>query len=255
MSPPLPLPKVAAAVRTADWNCRYAGRLPPPVCLRGRKPAHLWNPSLAPRSLSTCPPGARGQPPSLRSLFPGPLRLQCGPVRSAPARSSRLSWGPGPSCSPSSAPPRCLISVPSSPAAGNPRGSGRRPGPETQGLEEAGGGDPAGREAGRATDGCRGLGPFPRLLQGLRSRAALRHQPRRPTPPVRPAPEPCRLGPPLSQQTLVDTGPSRLTARPYLLGCGGSKSAPGGLQGEGTETPLLPGPQILRPQPPAPLLG
>lgn len=44
------------------------GPLPPPsrVCLLERKPAHLWNPSLAPRSASpTCPWGAQGQPPAL----------------------------------------------------------------------------------------------------------------------------------------------------------------------------------------------
>lgn len=79
--PPLPLPKVAAAVRTADWNCRYgAGGLPPPsrVCLRERKPAHLWNPSLAPRSLSHLSPGSAGSAALARSLsLPAPLRLQC----------------------------------------------------------------------------------------------------------------------------------------------------------------------------------
>lgn len=50
-------------------------RCPPPsrVCLQERKPAHLWNPSLSPRSASpTCPPGAWGQPPRSVSLFPGP---------------------------------------------------------------------------------------------------------------------------------------------------------------------------------------
>lgn len=50
-------------------------RCPPPsrVCLRERKPAHLWNPSLSPRSASpTCPRGAWGQPPCSVSLFPSP---------------------------------------------------------------------------------------------------------------------------------------------------------------------------------------
>lgn len=86
-------------------------RCPPPsrVCLRERKPAHLWNPSLSPRSASpTCPPGARGQPPCSVSLFPWPLSdynagsVQCSlssPCTKRPPRSSE------PSCASAAASP------------------------------------------------------------------------------------------------------------------------------------------------------
>lgn len=71
---------------------------PPPsrVCLRERKPAHLWNPSLSPRSASpTCPPGARGQPPRSSLPFPCPSPITMQAVFPAPpARRSRLSRAP-----------------------------------------------------------------------------------------------------------------------------------------------------------------
>lgn len=79
---PLPLPKVAAAVRTADWNCRYgAGPLPASLpCLSEGEEAGppLESFTLSSFASPTCPPGARGQPPSLwRALPLAPLRLQC----------------------------------------------------------------------------------------------------------------------------------------------------------------------------------
>lgn len=51
-------------------------RCPPPsrVCLRERKPAHLWNPSLSPRSLLPPVPGERGVSRCSVSL-PSPSRI------------------------------------------------------------------------------------------------------------------------------------------------------------------------------------
>jgi hypothetical protein len=92
-------------------------RCPPPsrVCLQERKPAHLWNPSLSPRSASpTCPPGAWGQPPCSVSLFPGPSPITMRAVFSV----AQLPRHQTPSCLrthglPVPPPPLlgCLISV------------------------------------------------------------------------------------------------------------------------------------------------
>lgn len=78
---PLPPPQSGCSCqgRRLQLQVRLAGCPPPSrVCLRGRKPAHLWNPSLSPRSASPPVPWERGvSRPRSGALFPAPLRLQC----------------------------------------------------------------------------------------------------------------------------------------------------------------------------------
>lgn len=104
---PFPLPKVAAAVRTADWNCRYgAGPLPASLpCLSEGEEAGppLESFTLSSFASPTCPPGVRGQPPSLwRALPLAPLRLQCRQcsLHSPPYREAPSVVGGGPASCP-----------------------------------------------------------------------------------------------------------------------------------------------------------
>lgn len=80
--PPLPLPKVAAAVRTADWNCRYgAGPLPTSLpCLSERKEAGppLESFTLSSFRLSHLSPGSAGSAALARALSspcPSPITM------------------------------------------------------------------------------------------------------------------------------------------------------------------------------------
>lgn len=109
-------------------------RCPPPsrVCLRERKPAHLWNPSLSPRSPLPPVPWERGvSRPHSGALFPLPrsdYNAGSVPSRSPSSRKAPSVVGGGPAACPR--PPA---------AAGPPQGThtrspgrqprGRRPGP------------------------------------------------------------------------------------------------------------------------------
>lgn len=104
--PPLPLPKVAAAVRTADWNCRYgAGPLPTSLpCLSAREEASppLESFTLSSFCLSHLSPGSMGSAASLSLSLPRPLSdYNAGSVHccsAPPAPTTLLSQSSWPSC-------------------------------------------------------------------------------------------------------------------------------------------------------------
>lgn len=128
MSLPLPLPKVAAAVRTADWNCRYGlarCHLPPGLSAREEAgpPLESFTRSSFPLHLSPGSTGSAALAPA-RS-FPLPLSdYNAGSVRSAPLHEAPACLGaPLPSCAsipPGSSEVSNLCQCPSSPAAAQP---------------------------------------------------------------------------------------------------------------------------------------
>lgn len=127
--PPLPLPKVAAAVRTVDWNCRYAlARCHLLPCLSAREEA---GPPLESFTRSSFPlppvPRERGvsRPRSL-ALLPWPLSdYNAGSVRSAPCTQlPPVSEPLGPPASPRP----LLLSVFNLCQSARPEGAAGRPG-------------------------------------------------------------------------------------------------------------------------------